>query len=61
MQEEEEERKIGFIYEENLNFQQMVRCKRALLRKDWRIIIRSSKEDRVLEVDSAFEKQWWRG
>ncbi len=30
--------KIGFIYEEIINFQQMIRYKGVLLRKDWKII-----------------------
>ncbi len=44
-EEEEEEkkkrrrkRKIGFIYEEIINFQQIIRYKGVFLREDWKII-----------------------
>ncbi len=31
-------KKIGFIYEEIINFQQMIICKGVLFRKDFKII-----------------------
>ncbi len=60
-------------FEGNIHFQQMIRYKGVILRKEWKIINRflvsglqvlhrgSLKKDRVLEVDSAFERQGWRG
>ncbi len=37
-EEEEEEEKLALFMKRIINFQQMVRCKEVLLRKDWRII-----------------------
>ncbi len=36
--EEEEEEKLALVMKRIINFQQMIRCKGVLLRKDWRII-----------------------
>ncbi len=35
---EEEEEKLALFMKRIINFQQMIRCKEVLLRKDWRII-----------------------
>ncbi len=35
---EEERRKLALFMTRIINFQQMIRCKKVLLRKDWRII-----------------------
>ncbi len=37
-EEEEEEEKLALFMKRIINFRQMIRCKRVLLRKDWRII-----------------------
>ncbi len=37
-EEEEEEEKLALFMKRIINFQQMIRCKEVLLRKDWRII-----------------------
>ncbi len=34
----EEEEKLALFMKRIINFQQMIRCKEGLLRKDWRII-----------------------
>ncbi len=34
----EEEEELALYMKRNINFQQMIRCKEVLLRKDWRII-----------------------
>ncbi len=36
--EEEEEEKVALFMKRIINFQQIIRCKEVLLRKDWRII-----------------------
>ncbi len=38
-EEEEEEEKLALFMKRIINFQQMIRCKEVLLRKDWAIII----------------------
>ncbi len=50
--EEEEVEKLALFMKRIINFQEMIRCKEVLLRKDWRIISlllvlhrRSLKED----------------
>ncbi len=35
---EEEEEELALFMKRIINFQQMIRCKEVLLRKDWRII-----------------------
>ncbi len=35
---EEEEEKLALFMKRIINFQQLIRCKEVLLRKDWRII-----------------------
>ncbi len=35
---EEEEEKLALFMKRIINFQQIIRCKEVLLRKDWRII-----------------------
>ncbi len=37
-EEEEEDGKLALFMKRIINFQQMIRCKKVLLRKDWRII-----------------------
>ncbi len=37
-EEEEEEENLALLMKRIINFQQMIRCKEVLLRKDWRII-----------------------
>ncbi len=37
IQKKKKKGKFGFVYEEIINFQQMIRYKGVLLRKDWKI------------------------
>ncbi len=37
-EEEEEEEKLALFMKRIINFEQMIKCKEVLLRKDWRVI-----------------------
>ncbi len=56
--EEEEEEKLDLFMKRIINFQQMIRYKGVLLRKDWRIITGACRIDsRVKLVNAGLEKR----
>ncbi len=49
--DEEEKRKLALFMKRIINFQQLIRCKEVLLRKDWKIRVRPLVSD--LHVDGS--------
>ncbi len=57
---EAEEEKLALFMKRIIHFQQMIRCKEVLLRKDWRIIKGQARDEGVSMKRSSTPKEFKR-